>query len=539
LVPTDAHEGSREDFLRRHGDEAREAAAGPGPARDRFLGALWPRLIDMRTLILAAEDVVRYGGPAAGIDGVSPAELDRTDIVTLARRLRAELVAERYRPAPDRNVEIPKGSGRGTRTLSLSVVADRVLQRAILLLIQPFIDPQFSPLSFGGRPGLSTADALVAAEKALLTTGHRVVAVADIEKAFDNVAHDELMTCVRGWLGASKFTGLLNQILTTGRSLGIRQGGALSMLLLNLLLHDHLDRPFASVHPGCKMIRWVDDLLVIAPDRAEADRALGTVARLLDEVGGMALKDGVCVKDLHLGEHIEWLGLVLDMNKDALTMSVPDSRLTDLDRLLEEAHKEDCPTQHAQDVMCGVINALGPATPDPKVIDRIRNALRAKELDGAATQAEMMEWWGVAHNRYMQRRNNEQKESNELRHDADGTGEPTAPPVGHFAFIVPNAVTDAAHPSTHDRIEQPVLDDSENRIGNGSVDLNKTPTNTTGRVVRIALRRSVLGSSEEASYTGDVPGTFLVREIPVGARRTGRLPRQRRGARAPPRPPPP
>lgn len=534
-VATDAHTGSRQEFLHRLEAEAKLAAHGPGPTRDTFLAAVWERITDTRTLMLAAQYLVKHGGPAAGVDGISPADLDTVDVVALARNLREELRSGRYRPAPDRNVEIPKGPGRGTRTLSLSVVADRVVQRAILMIIQPYIDPQFVPTSFGGRPGLSTADALIAAEKVVLGTGHRVVAGADIRKAFDCVPHDNLVACFRRWFGTSPLCDLLATIVTTGRTVGIRQGGALSMMLLNLFLDEHLDVPFARLHSTCTLIRWVDDLIVIAPDREEVDHALGTVNRILSEVGReFGLKDGIEIGDLSTGGKAEWLGLVVGIENDTHMVGVSAKRWGALDQSIRDAHGEDCPTRHARDSVRGWVYTIGPVTPGPEIVDRMRDTLSRWELEGAATRDEMMEWWLGAHAKYLGKRKKELNENNTARHDAGMGGEPTAPPLGTLsATHVPNSATDVDQSCIHDRIDHLVLDDGDHPSE------HTAPTGTTGRAVRVAVRNSSLGFAEGPHRTGKRTRSRPQTASTSGHGRAGTRSQPPRGSRGPPARPPP
>src|SRR4051812_22686862 len=111
ITPVTAHEGSAADFLRRHESEARTAAKVHGPAREKFLSALFDRLTDSRNLLLAPDYVCRKGGTAPGPDGISPDELDRRARVQLASVLRDVVRSGADTPGPARQVPIPKANG--------------------------------------------------------------------------------------------------------------------------------------------------------------------------------------------------------------------------------------------------------------------------------------------------------------------------------------------------------------------------------------------------------------------------------------------
>src|SRR5688500_10320213 len=117
----EAHRGSAAEFLRRHEAEARSAARSGAAERQTLLASLFGRVADTRNLLLAAEHVCRHGGPAPGPDGISPADLDRRDVVGLVRALRDSVLTGGYTPGPVRRVEVPKANG-GVRVLSLQNV---------------------------------------------------------------------------------------------------------------------------------------------------------------------------------------------------------------------------------------------------------------------------------------------------------------------------------------------------------------------------------------------------------------------------------
>jgi len=142
-------------------------------------------------MIRAYERVVRNGG-AAGVDGVTVNEL-----MDFSRkhweRISREICEGKYIPSAVLKVEIPKPGGKGMRTLGIPTVMDRMIQQALLQKLSPVFEPQFSEWSFGFRPGRSAHDAVKAAQ-AHMASGHRWVVDMDLEKFFDRVNHDILMS---------------------------------------------------------------------------------------------------------------------------------------------------------------------------------------------------------------------------------------------------------------------------------------------------------------------------------------------------------
>jgi retron-type reverse transcriptase len=174
------------------------------------------------------------GGRAPGPDGLDLAVLDEPEKWEWARTLGAALRSGTYRAGPHREVKIPKSSGRGTRTLQIQDAADRVVQRAIVQVAQPYLDPAFSPLSFGFRPGLGREHALTTAGALMDGTGNRVGVFEDVRDAFDQVPLRRLLDVVRRRIPADDFVALVAAVIARDGKRGLRQGGALSPLMLNV-----------------------------------------------------------------------------------------------------------------------------------------------------------------------------------------------------------------------------------------------------------------------------------------------------------------
>ncbi|NIF78070.1 group II intron reverse transcriptase/maturase [Paraburkholderia sp. Cy-641] len=220
---------------------------------------------------------VKANRGSAGVDGKTIAET-ADELKTHWPRIREALLEGSYRPEPVRRVQIPKPGG-GMRELGIPTVTDRLIQQALLQILQPIIDPTFSEHSYGFRPGRRARDAVLTAQRHV-QDGYRVVVDVDLEKFFDRVNHDILMERlarriddravlrrVRHYLVA----GIMDGGVLTQRYEGTPQGGPLSPLLANVLL-DEVDR--ALEKRGHRFVRYADDCNVYVRSRSSGERVL-------------------------------------------------------------------------------------------------------------------------------------------------------------------------------------------------------------------------------------------------------------------------
>jgi RNA-directed DNA polymerase len=224
---------------------------------------------------------------AAGVDGMPVDEL-WAYCQEHWERHREELLGGTYRPSPVRKVEIPKPGGKGMRMLGIPTVLDRLIQQALLQVLTRLYDPMFSDSSFGFRPGRSTHEALDRA-KEHIASGHRWVVDMDLEKFFDRVNHDILMSRLARQIKDKRILKLIRLYLQAGimeggvvspRSEGTPQGGPLSPLLSNVLL-DELDKELER--RGHKFVRYADDCNIYVRSRRAGERVLDGVERFLSE----------------------------------------------------------------------------------------------------------------------------------------------------------------------------------------------------------------------------------------------------------------
>jgi RNA-directed DNA polymerase len=220
---------------------------------------------------------VRANKGAAGVDGL---DIDQTarQLVTTWPALRDQLLRGKYRPSPVRRVTIPKPDG-GERELGIPTVTDRLIQQALLQVLQPILDPTFSEHSYGFRPGRRAHDAVMAAQ-AYVQSGRRIVVDVDLEKFFDRVNHDILIDRLRKRIEDAGVIRLIRAYLNSGimsdgvvqeRYQGTPQGGPLSPLLANVLL-DEVDKELER--RGHCFARYADDCNVYVRSRRAGERVM-------------------------------------------------------------------------------------------------------------------------------------------------------------------------------------------------------------------------------------------------------------------------
>jgi group II intron reverse transcriptase/maturase len=245
-----------------------------------------PGLLDAvleRENLLQAMKRVRANKGAAGVDGL---DIDQTAVMLQTEwpSIRDNLLKGTYRPQPVRRVLIPKPGG-GERELGIPTVTDRLIQQALLQVLQPILDPTFSPHSYGFRPGRSAHEAVLAAH-AHVQSGRRIVVDVDLEKFFDRVDHDILIDRLRKKIPDPDIIRLVRAYLNAGimddgkvirRSMGTPQGGPLSPLLANLLL-DEVDKELER--RGHAFCRYADDCNVYVRSKRAGERVMALLRRL-------------------------------------------------------------------------------------------------------------------------------------------------------------------------------------------------------------------------------------------------------------------
>jgi len=297
MTPTRIEEEGRKPTESALGAEGVTATDGQTKAEARRLAtraslmrSVMEAVVDRTNLLAAYQRVVSNKG-AAGVDGLPVEEL-KPWLQQYWPSVRAALLDGSYMPSPIRKVEIPKPNG-GVRTLGIPTVLDRLIQQALLQILQPLFEPGFSESSFGFRPGRNAWQAVTQA-KQYLAEGHRWVVDLDLAQFFDRVNHDMLMSrlarqvtdgrvlkLIRRYLEA----GMLADGIVTHRSEGTPQGGPLSPLMSNVLLTD-LDRELER--RGHCFCRYADDCNVYVPSFRAGEHLMTELTAFLE--GKLRLK---------------------------------------------------------------------------------------------------------------------------------------------------------------------------------------------------------------------------------------------------------
>jgi len=240
-------------------------------------------IVERDNLRKALAQVKRNKG-APGIDGMSVDDL-APYLKEHWPAIRAQLLDGTYQPQPVRRVEIPKASG-GTRPLGIPTVLDRLIQQAVMQVLQAGWDGTFSEASFGFRPGRSAHQAVQRAQE-LIASGHDHVVDIDLEKFFDRVNHDILMGLVAKRVADKRILKLIRGFLTAGvladglvgpTEEGTPQGGPLSPLLSNLML-DVLDKELET--RGLNFVRYADDCNIYVRSQRAGERVMASIDRFL------------------------------------------------------------------------------------------------------------------------------------------------------------------------------------------------------------------------------------------------------------------
>ncbi len=260
---------------------------------DKVKGGKWHSLIDKvydPLNLYAAARKVTGKKKAAGVDGQS-CEAFEEHLLVETRNLSEEIKAQTYRPSAVRRVHIPKpGRPNETRPLGIPTVRDRVVQRAMLDVIEPILDHQFHERSFGFRHGVGAHDALRVVEQKL-QEGYVYVVDADLKGYFDSIPKDRLLALVKEHISDSRMLKLLKlfldqDILEELRQwtpiAGVPQGAVLSPVLSNLYLNP-LDHQMAE--EGFEMVRYADDFVVLCRSQFEAESALQMITEWVEQAG--------------------------------------------------------------------------------------------------------------------------------------------------------------------------------------------------------------------------------------------------------------
>lgn len=229
-----------------------------------------------------------------------------------------------YAHGETREVTIPKPKG-GTRVIHIPDLCDRIVQRGIVQVVQPLIEPLFVEHSYGFRTGRSRFDALAMACR-LAAEGCTVWLTEDVRDAFGSLPFTRSLQVFRRYTVNDKLTALVRAAMAGRKARGVIQGGPLSPFLLNLYLHHVLDRRWDAANAMPPLLRYADDILIPCRSAIEAQAAR---TRLHDTLipAGMALKPAApsaAIIDLAAGGRADWLGFSIGCDARCLTFHIPE-----------------------------------------------------------------------------------------------------------------------------------------------------------------------------------------------------------------------
>lgn len=258
-----------------------EAIAARNETEGSGTSGLMERILNRANMLTALRRVRRNKG-SAGVDRMRIEDLPDY-LKKHWPRIREQLLEGSYEPRPVRRKEIPKANG-GKRQLGIPTVLDRLIQQAVLQVLQPLFEPTFSDHSYGFRPGRSAHQAVQQAQQYVQSGKHYVVDV-DLEKFFDHVDHDILMGKLARQIADKRVLTLIRKYLKAGvletgtvvsRAEGTPQGGPLSPLLANVMLNE-LDQMLEARNRA--FIRYADDCNVYVANRRVGERVLAQMRK--------------------------------------------------------------------------------------------------------------------------------------------------------------------------------------------------------------------------------------------------------------------
>lgn len=243
--------------------------------------------------------------------------------------IKEQIRNKKYSPKPVKRVEIPKPDG-GVRNLGVPTVVDRFVQQAIAQVLTPIYEPKFSESSYGFRPNRCCEMAILKALE-FMNDGYQWVVDIDLEKFFDNVNHDKMISLIMKDVKCGEIVSLINKFLKSGimiddeykeSVIGTPQGGNLSPLLSNIMLNQ-LDKELEA--RGLRFTRYADDCIILVGSSKAADRVMKNVSIFIESKLG--LKVNMTKSKVSKPNDIKYLGFGFFMDKnDGLWKAKPHAK---------------------------------------------------------------------------------------------------------------------------------------------------------------------------------------------------------------------
>ena len=284
---------------------------------------LLERVLNDNNIKSAIKRVVSNKG-ASGIDGMKVEEL-YLYFYEHGEELKEQIRTRKYKPSPVKRVYIPKDNG-DKRGLGIPIVVDRVIQQAIVQVISPIYERQFSESSYGFRPNRSCEMAIIKLLE-YFNDGYTWIVDIDLEKFFDNVCHDKLIAIIMKTIHDGELVSLIRKYLVSGvmengvispTKVGTPQGGNLSPLLSNIMLNE-LDKELEK--RGLRFTRYADDCIIVVKSEKAANRVMETITRFIEKKLG--LKVNVTKSKVARPSQIKYLGFGFYTTKTGIIKPKP------------------------------------------------------------------------------------------------------------------------------------------------------------------------------------------------------------------------
>ena len=250
---------------------------------------LLEKVLDDKNLYVAYKQVYKNKG-ASGVDGKTVDELGFY-LYEHKEEIKEQIRKRKYKPSPVRRVYIPKENG-DKRSLGIPTVVDRVLQQAIVQVLSPIYEKQFSETSYGFRPNRSCEMAIIKLLE-YFNDGYTWIVDIDLQKFFDTVCHDKLISIIMKTIHDGELVSLIRKYLVSGvmengvvspTKLGTPQGGNLSPLLSNIMLNE-LDKELEK--RGLRFTRYADDCIIVVKSEKAANRVMESITRFIEKKLGL------------------------------------------------------------------------------------------------------------------------------------------------------------------------------------------------------------------------------------------------------------
>ena len=250
---------------------------------------LLDKMLNQENLNKAYKKVVSNKG-VAGVDGITVDEIAEY-IKEHKEEIINKIKERKYKPQPVKRVQIPKENGK-MRNLGIPTVIDRIIQQAMIQVLSPIFEEQFNDNSFGFRPGRSCEQAIIRALE-YLNDGYDWIVDIDLEKFFDTVNQDRLITIIRRTIKDGDVVSLISKYLKAGvmdkgvikpTKVGTPQGGNLSPLLSNIMLNE-LDKELTA--RGLNYVRYADDCIILVKSEKAANRVLNSITKFIEKKLGL------------------------------------------------------------------------------------------------------------------------------------------------------------------------------------------------------------------------------------------------------------